>query len=343
MIPAAIKRRGSRFVEEYRRALKEGKTSIRRLQLLVLGEERVGKTSLVRSMLGMEFLPECEPTRGINMTNIGPEELLEGITIAVDEGIEGIGEPSLNCSFPSLHLFFISDGKWVEVNPSNYYESAVAKNLPDAPKPGKRVEWCPLELPTIRTLSENEVLRQIEKIVNEIRERVRRENAPLRRTDLMPKLEPTTHRNPPPPPIHHGPKPNPVPPVPTGHQRQERGLTYSLPSTSREIPQNHTSINPPVRLTATSAHPPPPSAPPPPLARVRSSISKGSARKIERLSRSGKGKDPPLTFHTLDFAGQKLYRPMHHCFITRRAMYIVVFNLQVLVKDLNEKVWTLML
>ena len=230
----------------------------------------------------------------------------------------------------------------MKVNPSNYYESAVAKNLPDAPKPGRRVDWCPLELPTIRTLPENEVLHQIEKIVNEIRERVRRENAPLRRTDLMPKLEPATQRNPPPPPIHHVPKPNPVPPVSTGHH-QERGPTSSLPSTSREIRQKPTSINPPVRPTATAAHPLPPSAPPPPPARVRSSISQGSARQIERLSRSGKGKDPPLTFHTLDFAGQKLYRPMHHCFITRRAMYIVVFNLQVLVKDLNEKVWTLIL
>ena len=101
MIPAAIKRRGPKFVEEYRRALKEGKTSIRRLQLLVLGEQRVGKTSLVRSMLGKKFLPDCSPTRGINMKNIGPEELLEGITIEVDEGKEEKGEPSL---FPSLHL-----------------------------------------------------------------------------------------------------------------------------------------------------------------------------------------------------------------------------------------------
>ena len=273
------------------------------------------------------------------MANIGPEELLEGISIAVDEGIEGNGEPSFILFVSKLvFIFFISDGKWVEVNPSNHYESAVAKNLPDAPKLSSRVDWCPLALPAIKTISENEVLCQIEKIVNQIKERVHRENAPLKRTDLMPKLEPTTQRNLLPPPIHQVPKPNPVPPVSTGHH-QERGLTSSLPSISREIRQKPTSINPPVRPTATAAHPlPHPFAPPPPLARVRSSISQESARQIERLNRSGKGKDPPLTFHTLDFAGQKLYRPMHHCFITRRAMYIVVFNLQVLVKDLNEKV-----
>ena len=92
MIPAAIWKRGPSYVEEYRRALKEGKTSIRRLQLLVLGEERVGKTSLVRSLLGMEFLPDCEPTRGIDMASIGPGELLEGVTMAVNEESKEAGE-----------------------------------------------------------------------------------------------------------------------------------------------------------------------------------------------------------------------------------------------------------
>ena len=43
------------YVEQYRKALKEGKTIIKRLQLLVLGEERVGKTSLIRSLLGKQF------------------------------------------------------------------------------------------------------------------------------------------------------------------------------------------------------------------------------------------------------------------------------------------------
>ena len=60
-------------------------------------------------------------------------------------------------------------------------------------------------------------------------------------------------------------------------------------------------------------------------------------KKIEKLSRTGKGKDPPLTFHTLDFAGQKLYRPMHHCFIIQNAFYIVVFNLEYFVEWLMAR------
>ena len=38
--------------------------------------------------------------------------------------------------------------------------------------------------------------------------------------------------------------------------------------------------------------------------------------------------EPTFCLDVLDFAGQKEYRPMHHCFMSRRAIYIVVFNLQ---------------
>ena len=86
MIPAAIRRRGPEYVEQYRKALKEGKTTIKRLQLLVLGEERVGKTSLIRSLIGDEFIEDCDPTKGIDMSDIG---LLERISLEVPENKTG--------------------------------------------------------------------------------------------------------------------------------------------------------------------------------------------------------------------------------------------------------------
>ncbi len=43
-------------------------------------------------------------------------------------------------------------------------------------------------------------------------------------------------------------------------------------------------------------------------------------------------KNPSLELTTLDFAGQKLYRPMHHCFISRQALYIVVFKIPDMLK-----------
>ena len=33
-----------------------------------------------------------------------------------------------------------------------------------------------------------------------------------------------------------------------------------------------------------------------------------------------------LAFTTYDFAGQPLYRPMHHCFITQRSVFAIVYN-----------------
>jgi len=62
-----------------------------------------------------------------------------------------------------------------------------------------------------------------------------------------------------------------------------------------------------------------------------------SRRQIQSINRELKStsrhkKEPTLHLNTYDFAGQKEYRPMHHCFITRRSIYLVVFNLQKLVK-----------
>lgn len=37
--------------------------------------------------------------------------------------------------------------------------------------------------------------------------------------------------------------------------------------------------------------------------------------------------EPSVILNFLDFAGQDVYRPMHHCFISRQALYVVVFKL----------------
>ena len=53
---------------------------------------------------------------------------------------------------------------------------------------------------------------------------------------------------------------------------------------------------------------------------------------IRERVRNPKKKRDDLTLHTIDFAGQLLYRPMHHCFITNRAVYLVVFKLTEVLK-----------
>ena len=59
-------------------------------------------------------------------------------------------------------------------------------------------------------------------------------------------------------------------------------------------------------------------------------ISGSGRRNVYQKLRTAAEKiqEPTLCLDLLDFAGQIAYRPMHHCFMSRRAIYIIVFNLQ---------------
>ena len=46
--------------------------------------------------------------------------------------------------------------------------------------------------------------------------------------------------------------------------------------------------------------------------------------------------NPSVVLNVLDFAGQDMYRPMHHCFITRRALYLIVFKLPVMCNFIHD-------
>ena len=76
------------------------------------------------------------------------------------------------------------------------------------------------------------------------------------------------------------------------------------------------------------------------LARAVSKFSNRHAKLIDQELMAAafkEKKEPVLLLNTLDFAGQKQYRPMHHCFLSRRAMYLVVFNLQHVIRYLEQK------
>ena len=54
--------------------------------------------------------------------------------------------------------------------------------------------------------------------------------------------------------------------------------------------------------------------------------------KLDLSLRKLNTQDPSLVLNALDFAGQNMYRPMHHCFISREALYLVVFDIEEMVK-----------
>ena len=123
---------------------------------------------------------------------------------------------------------------------------------------------------------------------------------------------------------------------PKREERSKHVESYSKPNPRRERPLNPTQP----RQTLPSQQP----ASTENLGQVpRTSGTLISRRHHRTVGRTIKAplrtrKEPTLHLNTYDFAGQKQYRPMHHCFITQRSLYLVVFNLQRMVAYLDSKV-----
>ena len=66
-VPKEINLRGPLAVEAYNKALNEGKVRVKRLPIMVIGQDRSGKTSLKNSMMGKPFNPDEDSTLGIDV------------------------------------------------------------------------------------------------------------------------------------------------------------------------------------------------------------------------------------------------------------------------------------
>ena len=67
MPPPEIYLRGPRALKAYNKARKEGKTRVRRIPLMLIGQARSGKTSLKKSLQGIPFNPDEDRTVGIDV------------------------------------------------------------------------------------------------------------------------------------------------------------------------------------------------------------------------------------------------------------------------------------
>lgn len=66
-VPKEINLRGPLAVRAYNKALNEGKVRVKRLPIMVIGQDRSGKTSLKNSMMGKPFNPDEDSTLGIDV------------------------------------------------------------------------------------------------------------------------------------------------------------------------------------------------------------------------------------------------------------------------------------
>ena len=66
-VPLEIKARGPRAERAFQKAMQNGKVKVYRGRIMLLGQDRAGKTSLRKSLLGMPFDPHEESTVGVEV------------------------------------------------------------------------------------------------------------------------------------------------------------------------------------------------------------------------------------------------------------------------------------
>ena len=65
--PKEIEARGERARIVYQRALRDGAVNVHRSRILFIGQDRAGKTSLKKSLIGLPFDPKENSTEGIEV------------------------------------------------------------------------------------------------------------------------------------------------------------------------------------------------------------------------------------------------------------------------------------
>ena len=66
-VPAEIRDRGPETERAFQKAMRTGKVKVYRGRIMLLGQDRAGKTSLKKSLLGFPFDPKEESTVGVEV------------------------------------------------------------------------------------------------------------------------------------------------------------------------------------------------------------------------------------------------------------------------------------
>ena len=325
MIPLEIRRRGPEAERIFRLALSEGRQKMPRCNLLVLGEERVGKTSLIRQLTGKHFIPNLEPTCGIENTRV---RTVEVATIATNDGNDWSTVSENDQAMQHLNLVCGGVAKKIEEEDPDFFNK----------KEKHSVKVAQSTLP-----SEEHLLKRIQKLQKKFRPPIVSPSEAKISTVLAPKPGKIEHHT-----DIHRPDPVPrlvVPPQPLTSSSVPKESQSSRPA---PVPQPERRGAPTSSVTTTENSPSSILTPgtsekkkkqsaPKQKSDSQITLTRRQSKDFSKHLKSRKEVKPTLVFNTLDFAGQKGYRPMHHCFISRGAIYIVVCNLTSLVQDHCEK------
>ena len=290
--------------------MREGKTKNNNCNLVVLGEQRVGKTSLIRGIMGKEFDPNSKPTQGVQLDQIR--------TLAECVSIEMLGQDTWEPVIDPMKRI------------SDKHSDIVASAVSEAnPKPIITNDEY-----TNTQLDEKDLLKEVKDIIQTIKTQHQRELSTSIQIQHGTARSVTTQSKPyqSPPSVNCNPS--------FQHKPSHASIKIIDPSTNKEVKVEST-IRPPKVFPVSAVNPTSKHIrhvrkiePDVTFASLPRSDIMDIARKV-KLKKRPMVKEGNLIFHAIDFAGQALYRPMHHCFITHRAVYFVVFKLTDLMKHIR--------
>ena len=287
-----------------------------RCKLMILGEAGVGKTSLLSLLTGEPFNPDHNKTEGVdtgfvctsNICSITwKKKVMEG-----DEEYKDVAAKQLAIMLPDKEEIAKQQKKRVNVpthaSLKQQFESLVKKYTKQKESTSPQPKLTKSK--QTRTGGYHQLPVQ---------------HNPSSR---LPPAYPITL---PPVPFNQPVNPRPPPPDPTRPATISRPPPVTKPSVPPPVPRQeprreHTTPQAPQSSHTTSADPD----------HMQTDIM-CRAVKLKKLKSSDNRVDFPLKFSSFDFAGQKHYKPMHHCFLTSRAVYVVAFNVRHLLNEQREK------
>ena len=330
MIPPEIKKLGPEAEEIYLRALDKGEQKIPYCGLLILGRKKVGKTSLYRQLVGKEFKEDLESTRGIDNNTVDTVWVLDVEAWQEKKGTdagEQFGDAVINMVVPQL---------------------------PEKPSEGAHEEKGE------KVVKEDDLMAKIQCISNKLvklkeRERHAAVHPPLPSPTITPTFPTPVHYFPSDVythPDHHPLQPFQTPSSPKPQRKEEprlqpapqrKDITQEEPPRrpKPKVVEKPSTVAQPPAVPKRSLPKPAPqdptplkenlAIPPPKISGSSGMLNRRQSGRLDSIVKRGKEEfkpiEPPLVLNALDFAGHKEYRPMHHCFIWRRAIYMVVFKI----------------
>lgn len=322
IVPREIEKRGKEAIAKFVADLRKGKAKMPRCKLMILGEAGVGKTSFLSLLTGEPFNPEHNETEGVDTDFVCTSNI---------------------CSVTWKKKAMEGDEEYKEVAAKRLAQNLILADKEQPAKPEKKKRTA---LPSHATLEQ-----QFESLVEKYT-KPKESSTSIKPKSKQPQI--SSHRQlsshssgsfsrfPPMYPQALPPQPLPQPVVysrapavsmetvvpmeiepphpPRSLQKPHHAVTTSTIATSTQRPGTRT------KDTASPRQPSLPTSTDPD--HVQTDIMRRAVKLKKMNSSDDKQVNLPLKFSSFDFAGQKHYKPMHHCFLTSRSVYVVAFNVR---------------